>query len=279
MFASAFQSSRPEIPSYVRARAEVRGVFARTGATTRLLDSFETGGLRLRTPNVAEGCEGVVLNTAGGLAGGDDAVMTFAVERKADVTITTQSAEKIYRADDRPATLAANLSVAAGGRLTWMPQETILFDGSRLKRALNIQLDERSSVIAAEMTVFGRVARGEQLTSGSVYDRWRVRRGGTLIFADDVWLDGEISEIMQKAAVGDGACAIATLVHVAPNAEKGLQAVRAIIDAAPAEGGASAWNGMLVVRLAARDPLGVRTAVAHVLRRLSRRTLPRVWSI
>ncbi|MFA5958624.1 urease accessory protein UreD [Hyphomicrobium sp.] len=263
----------------MRARAEVRGVFERAGRKTRLIDTFETGGLRLRIPNSDDRCEAVVLNTAGGLAGGDEAHLSFALGRKSNVCLTTQSAEKIYRADDKPAVVAAKIDVGDGANLLWMPQETILFNGSGLSRSLHIDMSESASVIAVEITVFGRVARGERLGAGVFRDRWRIRRGGSLVFADDVRLEGEISDIVQKAAVGNGVCAIATLVYLSSKAEKSLQSVRTVLDAKVIDGGASAWNGMLVVRFAAREPLDVRNAVAEVLRRLSRAALPRVWSI
>lgn len=279
MFANTFQSSRQQIPSYVRARAEVRSAFARAGHGTRLIDLFETGGLRLRIPNAGDRCEAVVLNTAGGLAGGDEVRLSFAIGQRSVVCVTTLSAEKIYRADDKPAVVATDLKVDEDAELVWMPQETILFNGSGLERSLDIDMATSASVIAVESTVFGRVAGGERLGSGSFRDRWRIRRGGSLVFGDDVRLDGEISEIMKKVAVGNGACAIATLVYVSANAESSLSSVRDAFDAPGLNGGASAWNGMLVARLAGREPLNVRNAVAEVLRRLSRSALPRVWLI
>lgn len=279
MFANAFQSSLPAIPSYVRASAEVRGTFARAERTTKLIDTFETGGLRLRTPKAGEWCEAVVLNTAGGLAGGDEVRMSFVAASNANVCITTQSAEKIYRAEDRPVMLAADIHVGDGASLVWMPQETILFDGSGLERSLTIEMAENASVLAVESTVFGRVARGERLSTGVFRDRWRIRRGAGLVFADDVRLAGAISEIAEKAAVGNGACAVATLVFLAPDAEDRLPMVRSIVETDRIDGGASAWNGMLIVRLAGRDPFDVRSVVTAVLRQLSRIPLPRVWSI
>lgn len=279
MFANAFQSSLPAIPSYVRASAEVRGSFARTERTTKLIDAFETGGLRLRTPNAGEWAEAVVLNTAGGLAGGDEARMSFVVGAHADVCITTQSAEKIYRAEQKPVVLDAEVRVGDGASLVWMPQETILFDCSGLKRSLKIEMAENASVLAVESTVFGRVARGERLSAGLFHDRWRIRRGGSLVFAEDVRLAGAISEIMEKAAVGNGAHAIATLAFLSPGAAAYLPMVRTIVETDRIDGGASAWNDMLIVRLAGRDPLNVRNVVSEILRQLSKNPLPRVWSI
>jgi urease accessory protein len=244
-----------------------------------LIDSYETGGLRLRMPNSADGCEAVVLNTAGGMTGGDQWRLRFTAGRKSRIRLTTQSAEKIYRTDGDATVIATDLSIGESAHVTWVPQETILFDGSGLKRTLAVQMAENATALLLEMTVFGRVARGEQLRSGAFRDRWRVRRGTSLVFAEDVRLDGDMAATLQKTAAGSGATAIATLLYVSQNAEKSLNAVRMVLEDAIPECGASAWNGMLLARFAGQDPFEVRGLVARVLQRLSRRDLPKVWSI
>ncbi len=279
MFASASPSDRLLVPSYVRAKGVVRARFERAGRETRLLDSFETGGLRLRIPNAERDCDAVLLNTAGGMTGGDESRLSFTVGNKARVRITTQSAEKIYRADRAPALIVTDLSLGEGAQLAWMPQETILFDGSGLSRTISVDMAASASLIVLEMTVLGRVARNERLQSGSFRDRWRIRRGGTLVFAEDIRLDRDISSTMAKPATGAGACAVATLLYVSPLAEGRLESLRAALSETHVDCGASAWNGLLVARFVARDPFELRRVVVTALRRLSRTEVPKIWSI
>ncbi len=279
MFDSASPSDRRLVPSYVRAKGIVHGRFERAGGVTRLVDNFETGGLRLRLPNAGRECDAVLLNTAGGMTGGDESSLSFAVGAKARVRITTQSAEKIYRADHAPAVVATELTLGEGASLTWIPQETILFDGSGLSRTLSAEMSASASLIILEMTVLGRVARGERLTSGAFRDRWRIRRDGQLVFADDVRLEGDISSVMAKPVTGAGACAIGTLLYVSPAAEGRLESVRSALSQSKAACGASAWNGLFIARFAARDPFDVRRAVVTALQRLSRTEMPKIWSI
>ena len=224
-------------------------------------------------------CEAVVLNSAGGMAGGDLARLSFDAGRKSRVRVTTQSAEKIYRTDEQPVRISTDIKIGDAAQFAWIPQETILFDGSRLERTLTVEVAESATAILIEMTVFGRVARGERLRSGAIIDRWRVRRDDALVFADDIRMSGDISAITGKTSTGNGATAIATILCVSPKAEKYLQSVRAVLAGSSVDCGASAWNGLLVARFAGRDPFAVRVAVAQALRRLSRRELPRVWSI
>ena len=283
MFASASQSRSTGlpaagVPAYVRARSDIRAEFIRSGKFTRLADSYEAGGLRLRFPNAAGMCDGVLINTAGGMTGGDQARLSFKTGRFARVRITTQSAEKIYRAEGKPAVASVDIQIDECASFAWIPQETILFNGSGLHRTLSADIARCATALLFEMTVFGRVARQEKMTCGAFRDSWRIRRGGDLIFADNIRLEGEIASVMTAAATGGGARAVATALFVAPDAEAQLNSVRDALRLTKSYCGVSAWNGMLVVRFAALDPQDLRHDASIVLPRLLRAQLPRIWA-
>ena len=72
--------------------------------------------------------------------------------------------------------------------------------------------------------------------------------------------------------------AVATLLHVAPDAEALLTPVREVLEESGAETGVSAWNGMLVARMLAPDSASLRQAVVAALSVIrAPRPLPRVW--
>lgn len=283
MFDSASQFSAPAkgrigVPSYVRAHSEVRAQFNRVGHATRLADCYETGGLRLKLPNTDAVCEGVLINTAGGMTGGDTARIAVAAGAHTRLRITTQSAEKIYRAEEIAAAVDVDLDLGTDARLTWMPQETILFDGAALSRTLTVNMPECATAMLFEMTVFGRVTRNEQMGQVAFRDRWRVRRGGKLVFAEDSHLDGNMSETLAHPANGDGARAVATFLLVAADAEGRVSHARELLRNAGSYCGASAWNRMLVARFSARDPHDLRRDAAQFISRLMRTKPPRVWA-
>lgn len=265
------------LPASARAQGEIRADFEATGARSHVARLHEAGGLRLRFPRARTGCEAVLVNTGGGVAGGDRARLAFRAGPGADVTLTTQSAEKIYRAQNAPADISLDLAAAAGARLEWLPQETILFDGARLRRTFSLDAAEDARVTLLEATIFGRLAMGERDMTGFLADRWRLRRGGRLVFADDLRLEGDIARLLDRAAIGDGARASGVLVHLAPDAEDLLEGARAALEGAGCETGASAWDGMLVVRLLARAPEDLRAALKPLLVFLRGRDAPRVW--
>lgn len=265
------------LPAHARARGEIRVSFDDTAGRTSVSRLHEAGGLRLRFPRPVDGCEAVLVNTGGGIAGGDAARIRVTAGAGAEALLTTQSAEKIYRAQNAPARVSLSLAAGAGARLEWLPQETILFDGARLVRTLDLEADARARVTLLESTVFGRLAMGETRICGLLADRWRLRRGGSLVFAEDLRLDGPIADLLDRPACGAGARATALLVHLAPDAEAMLEPVRAALDGAACQHGASAWNGVLAVRLLSPSPAAVRAAIVPLLATLRGRPAPRVW--
>lgn len=273
---------RPSVdPPGNRADELIKATFVRAGRRTSLGRVHEAGGLRLRLPNVLRGlhpdCEAVCINTGGGMVGGDKARYAFTAERGAAVTITTQSAEKIYRATDRPTAVDVNLALAAESTIEWLPQETILYDAIALHRRLNVALEQDATLLLVESLVFGRLAMGETVHSGSLRDRWRIRRSGRLVFAEDFRLEGPIAALLNRPAVGFGARAVATVLLVCPGAEQRLDAVRAVLAEGSAETAASAWDGILTVRALSPSPDRLRATILATLQVLRGRAAPRVW--
>jgi urease accessory protein len=270
-------ASPASVPGFVRMSSTVRAGFVRVAGRTAVAGLHESGGVRLRLPKAGPECEGVLINTAGGMTGGDTAHLSFDLQRRTAVTLTTQSAEKVYRAEAAPASAELRLALAEKAFLAWLPQETILFDGAKLARSLEVTMAASARLTLLEIVVFGRLARGERMMSGFFRDRWRVRRERELVLAEDVRLDGKITDLLERRATGGGARAVAILAHVAPNAEACLTAVRRALAGAQSECGASAWNGLLVARFASADPAAVRADAMRAVIRLLRAPLPRVW--
>jgi urease accessory protein len=237
----------------------------------------ESGSLRVRFPSPeGEGLSAVLVNTAGGIAGGDSFDIKMAVSAGARLTLTTAAAEKVYRAPAEAARLDIALKVAAAAHLAWLPQETILFDRARIARNIDIDLDEGASLLLCEIVVFGRTAMGETMRQGSFVDRWRVRRGGSLVFAETVRLEGDIGAKLARPAVANGAAAIGTALIV-PGDEALLERIRETSGAFGGEVGVSSWNGLAMARFCAQDAARLRADMIAVLGRASQVPLPRLW--
>ena len=259
-----------------RARGAVRfDVHARDGVTRRGA-LHESGSLRVRFPSPeGEGLSGVFVNTAGGVAGGDRFDIEIAADEGARLTLTTAAAEKIYRAPGPAAQLNIALKVAAGAHLGWLPQQTILFDRAKVRRRFDIELDETASLLLCEVVVFGRTAMGERMEHGEFVDRWRLRRGGKLVFAETVRLDGDIGAKLARRAVARGGAAIGTALIV-PGDEALIERIREASDSFAGEVGISAWNGFAMARFCAQNAAALRADMMAVLARTGA-VLPRLW--
>lgn len=259
-----------------RARGAVRfDVHARDGVTRRGA-LHESGSLRVRFPSPeGDGLSGVFVNTAGGVAGGDNFDIDIAAGERSRLTLTTAAAEKVYRAPGTAAQLNIALKVAAGAHLGWLPQETILFDRARVHRRFDIELDETASLLLCEIVVFGRTAMGERMEQGEFVDRWRLRRGGRLVFAETVRLDGNIGAKLGRSAVAKGGAAIGTALIV-PGDEALVEKIREASESFSGEVGISAWNGFAMARFCAQDAARLRADMMAVLARTGA-ALPRLW--
>ncbi|MGY3620614.1 urease accessory protein UreD [Bradyrhizobium sp. USDA 10063] len=260
-----------------RARGAVRfGVHMQDGVTRRG-DLHESGSLRVRFPSPeGEGLSAVFVNTAGGVAGGDRFDIDIAAREGARLTLTTAAAEKVYRAAGPAAQLNIALKAEAGSHLSWLPQETILFDRARISRRIDIDLAESASLLLCEIVVFGRSAMGETMRHGEFVDRWRMRRAGRLVFAETIRLDGNIGEKLAQPAVANGGVAIGTALIV-PGDDALVERIREAHDSFGGEVGISCWNGFAMARFCAQDAMRLRADMMTVLGRASAVPLPRLW--
>jgi urease accessory protein len=237
----------------------------------------EAGSLRVRFPSPeTDALSAVLVNTAGGIAGGDRFSVTIAAGRNSACTLTTAAAEKIYRTHGPPSEIDVSLQVASGAHLAWLPQETILFDRAKLDRRIDIALDDGASLLLAEIAVLGRAAMDETMREGAYCDHWRLKRAGRLVFAETLRLDGDIAATLAQSAVAGGGAAIATVL-VAPAGDDVVERVRAAAASFAGEVGISAWNGFAVARFCAKDAAALRGDVMKVLAQIDARALPRLW--
>jgi urease accessory protein len=251
-------------------------VRAKAGVTRRARVR-EEGSLRVRFPGAASAeLEAVIVNTAGGVAGGDRFALDVTVEPGARLVVTTAAAEKVYRTLDPDATIDVALTLGAMSSLAWLPQETILFNRARLRRTINIDLAEDARLLLVEAIVFGRAGMGEAVDDAGVFDRWRLHRGGRLIHAEAMRLDGAVAAKLAQPAVADGGVAMATVLIV-PADEAVAAGVRALAGRFRGEVGVSAWNGFAVVRLCAADGAVLRHDLVAVLTTVHAGSLPRLW--
>nr|WP_255608058.1 urease accessory protein UreD [Ancylobacter sp. Lp-2] len=273
------------VPGVLRSRGRLL-LHARFADGRTIPDHLEEEGpSRIRFPAAARrgrSLEGIILNTGGGVAGGDHFAARMEAGEEARLVLTSQAAEKCYRSDGGLSRLSVDLAVAPGASLDWLPQATILFDGARVTRTIRADVAEGARLLLVESVVLGRTARGERFTYGQLTDSWRVRRGGRLVYADGLSLEGAVGGVLDRSACAQGWAAFATALLVAPDALERLDALREASEALQearddVEIGVSAWDGMASVRLLAREGLGLDAAIRRLLAPLGVCDPPRIW--
>ncbi|GAA6180188.1 urease accessory protein UreD [Shimia sp. NS0008-38b] len=254
------------------------------GEITVLDDLRLSGSSRVLFPhaNFARGrsaaLQAVLLNTAGGITGGDRFEVNATAAQNSHLTITTQAAERAYRSiDPEPGRLESALTLEEGATLDWLPQETIVFDGASLDRNLTVDMTGTSRFLMVEPLIFGRTAMGESVQSADIFDRITLRRNNSLLFADRVKLSSNVQAHLNRPTIAGGGRAMATVLLAAPDAEHHLDGLRALL---PSTGGASLIrDGLLFARILAADGHALRQSLIPALKLLHGADLPRTWML
>lgn len=272
----------PHIAIAAQPRAEghtALRVVAEETACSRIKTLRQSGALRLVFPRVdADDIQAVIVNTAGGITGGDRFDLDFTVEKNASLTITTQAAERAYRAQPgETGKITTRLVAHDGGILRWLPQELILFDRSNLERRLSIDLAPNARLLMVEPVIFGRAAMGETLTNVQFLDRIKITRDGRPIYVDGIDLTGDAATRLSRPATAARAGAMCSLVMVAPDVAPHLSTLRKMI---PVTASASLLGAdVLVMRHLASDSFALRRDLIPVLEYLSQSPLPLSWRL
>ena len=258
-------------PRLQRATGRLRLGVRSADGMPRIADLFEAGGVRWRFPHRAPTAplEAALLNTAGGLAGGDHLDLAVSLLPQAQAVVTSQAAERVYRSLGPPTSIEARLTLAAETSLLFLPQETILYDNARLRRRHTITLDADSSLFLCDALVFGRHAKGERLTHGLLDDRWTLIRNGRLVWTEATRLDGPIDTLLQRPAIAAGARAVASVLAVGPAFARDLDSWRAAVDKCGVRAAACEVRGLIRVRLFAATGGELKAAMIRLLEELA----------
>ncbi len=242
------------------------------------LDRFRTSGsMKVLFPQRQSAVEAIMINTSGGLTGGDRFDVVADAGPDSDMILTTQAAERAYRSASGTARISTRLTASDGAMLHWLPQELIVFDGAALDRRLDVDVAVGAEAILVEPIVFGRRAMGETHLNGTIRDRITLTCEGKPIYWDRINMSGCLSTLLDRPGIANGMTALASAIYFGPKAEALLPLVRQCL---PKTGGASlVAPNLLTIRLLAEDSFLLRKTLVPVLERLTDKTLPRSWSL
>ena len=279
-------TGRPSDKDLQRADGCARVMLRGSESGTRIEDIFERSPIRVMFPRTGHRAvqEAVLINTAGGVAGGDRLELCVTALPGASIAVTSQAAEKVYRALNKPARVATRLKACQSARLAWLPQETIVFNWARLHRTTEIELVRGAELLALEWLVLGRAAHGEVVIGGNITDSWRVKRDGRLTWADTFRITDEIFPHLHRKALLSDCHAIATLIYFGPHLDKRLEFLREIIPSLGCNCAATLVSGLIVLRFAAKESFVLKLALRSLIQQFGLELgsgpfqVPKMWS-
>ena len=253
---------------------------------THIEHVFERSPMRVMFPRSGHCAmeEAVLINTAGGIAGGDRLECSVETLPGASIAVTTQAAEKVYRALNAPAHVTTRLKARESSRLAWLPQETIIFNWARLHRTTEIELFSGSELLALEWLVLGRAAHGEVVVGGNITDGWRVRKDDRLIWADTFRITNETFTHLYRKALLSNCSSIATLVYFGPDLDRRLEFLREILLSLGCNCALTLVAGLIVARFAAEQSFDLKLALRSFLQQVEPELgsgpfrVPKMWS-
>jgi urease accessory protein len=279
-------AANPDDRDLQRATGSCQIVLSGAKDGTRIKHVFQRSPIHVLFPRIAGAPieEAVLVNTAGGIAGGDRLESSVTALGNASMAVTSQAAEKVYRALREPARVVTKLEAHETSRLAWLPQETIIFNWARLSRDTEINLSSGCELLALEWLVLGRTARGEEVVGGHITDTWRVKKDGRLIWADTLRVTDEIFPLVHRKALLSDCKAVASLIYFGPDLDKRLEFLRDLIPSLQCQCAATSVSGLIVVRFSAKVPSDLRLALRSLLRQFGQELgpgpfrVPKMWS-
>ena len=262
-----------------RSRGLARVGFALRDGRAVLTDLAQAGSAKVLLPHVAGAPEAVFLNTSGGLTSGDRLGYAVRLGDGVTATATTQTAERAYLARDGAARVEVAAQVGAGGRLVWLPQETILFEDSHLDRQTGIALAAGASVVLAESVVLGRRAMGEAPRRAHLFDRRHVTLAGRPLWIEAQRLDAGVLAMGDTPALLAGNVAFAVVAFCGAGAEAAVDALRALPVPPGVQAAVTGWNGRCIARALAPDGWPLKQWLGRIAARLTGAPLPRTWQM
>ncbi|MBL4740367.1 MAG: urease accessory protein UreD, partial [Sneathiella sp.] len=260
-FANTLPSEDAYLAGLPRSVGRVEIGFQREDGDTVLKHLFQSGCGRVRFPTVdhVHMPEAVLINTAGGLTGGDVMNFTITAGPGTELTVTGQAAEKIYKSIGPEVVIGAEIFVESDAYLEWLPQETILFEKGRLRRLNKIHLAKDAKLLALEATILGRRAHGETLSDATITDGWKIWKEGKLVWFDQFCLNGNLDQLAARRGLLDGATSFATIVLALPDITGYVEIAREVAELCESTIGVTSFDGeLMIVRFLDKEAYSLR---------------------
>ena len=240
---------------------------------------IQSGSSKVLLPNsYNENKELVLINTTGGITCNDSLKIKINLENS-KTSISTQAAEKIYAGIGEPAQVDIDI-ILKDTNLNWLPKELILFNNSKLKRRININIDNNSNFIFCETSILGRKAMSEKIQNLFFSDIWRVTKNSNLKHIESININGTTNEVLNNRFTLNNHSSFSTILIFGKIVEKIQNDIRKTIDSINdifCE--LSIWDEKIVIRSIASDNYDLKKILNYILKSIIHDKLPKNWNL
>ena len=157
---------------------------------TRVTDMFFTPPYKIMSPFMTGAHADItVMAATAGLLRGDEIQQEFVFRAGSDVSVRTQSYEKVFDTEGGRVTRRVRLAVESGAAVRFLPHPVIPFENSDFDSEMTVELAPNASFVCADVFTCGRVGMGERFRMRRFRSVLRVQVGGRTAFADHTLIE------------------------------------------------------------------------------------------
>jgi len=240
---------------------------------------FQSGSSKVLFPNsYNKNNELVLINTTGGVTC-NDTIHTNIKLQNSEASISTQAAEKIYAGIGDSANIDIDI-ILDNANLYWLPKELILFNNCKLKRRININLNNNSNLIFCETSIFGRKAMSEKLQNIYFSDIWKINSHKKLKHIEAINLNGKIQEVFNNKFAFNKNSSFSTILILGDFVESlSLDLKKIIHKITNILCEISIWEKKIVIRSIASDNYDLKKTLNFILESIIYDKLPKNWNL
>ena len=240
---------------------------------------FQSGCCKILNPkNYNEFKELVLINTSGGITCNDNIEINADINNS-QLSVCTQAAEKIYAGIGDPARVEININLN-NSTMYWLPKELILFDNSKLRRNININLSGNSNLIFCETSIFGRKAMSEQIKNIIFSDQWKIFTNSSLKHFEAINIKGSTIDNFKNKYTFDNQSSLSTILifgDIINQLESELSKVTKNIENHYCE--MTKFNDKIVIRCLADDNYDLKKTLNFIMKNVINDKVPKSWDL
>ncbi len=240
---------------------------------------FQSGCCKILNPkNYNEFKELVLINTSGGITCNDN-IEINAVINNSQLSVCTQAAEKIYAGIGDPARVEININLN-NSTMYWLPKELILFDNSKLRRNININISDNSNLIFCETTIFGRKAMSEKIKNISFSDQWKIYSNSSIKHFESINIKGSTIDNFNNNYTFSNQSSLSTILifgDIVHQLESVLRKVRKNLGNHYCE--MTKFNDKIIIRSLADDNYDLKKTLNFIMKNVINDKLPKSWNL